>query len=718
MEVLRNKLTARSVHKQRGHMVRLSVDTVATTTGRIFVSWEVSRFSLCCQVVLAIPSHHSSSIDILRAVGRSFVLDCSGASAMQYSSRNVPVEKKMTTSSLSPPSSLQQLDSLVDNLQHSIAQFSDGNLLIQQHTVEEESILRRFAPPGLEEQFQQLYSVLYSNLHPPYENIDSAPRLDTVSSSSAAILMGSKGSGKSLLLERCLAACREHKDAVKRPLYRPVSINGILCRGQDVGAVVYEMIRQLSEIAFYGNNGDDAVDTNVIATAPPVTTQNDGDDDDGDEEESPEERERRRRKRLKRDKHLLRLRKSAYTSNVALLESTLQMAHADGIPILLVLDELDAFLEEGERQMLLYYFLDRVATPESNIIFIGSTSSFSTLTLLEKRIRSRAEGTAKVIYVRNPSTYGDLVKVLQHKLKDCVVGKDIVARISCVTSTTNKQLVTTSPDNTQNASDAATNENQESTNVPADAAVVPDDNLPTVPTEEKEEAAQISVSMEREFRLGKDVRWYSRILSTALSLYRHDCLMAAASNQTVPFHTKYLLNALVMLGASIGDVADSASKQPDLCIVNGLAVNPRLQALLDLSTPQVALLLSIKRILTRQSHKTDESATVAPLTMDRILKEYESFRRRSNRAQFSNTLMHKAFLQLMDVGLLMPAGDHCGGGPLQYNLSKSYRNMDRNGLSRLPLHVPLDTERELAKALEQNLLACPTVLKEWGKATT
>ncbi|KAG7364788.1 AAA ATPase domain containing protein [Nitzschia inconspicua] len=602
------------------------------------------------------------------------------------------------------PSSTLELPSLLNNLRDTIAQFSDGNLLIHpEETIVEESILRRFAPPGLEEQFQQLYSILYSNLHIPQEG--ETIRMETVSSSTAAILMGTKGSGKSLLLERCLAACQEQLKQPKQALCRQVSINGILCRGQDVGAVVYEIIRQLSEIAFYGDTNE------TLETTETAMTLSDTPADDDNNDHDQEELERQRRKRLKRDKHLLRLRKSAFTSNVALLESTLKMAHADGIPILLILDELDAFLEEGERQMLLYYFLDRVANPDSNILFIGTTSSFSTLTLLEKRIRSRAEGTAKVIYLRNPPTYARLVDVLQHKLKDCVVGKDIVDRISCVSSPTDVKPTTDSSIDSvaREASPSSTTDTQVNSSTTKTQS---NDDLPTVPQDEKDTAAQVAMAMEREFRLGKDVRWYSRVLSTALSLYRHDCRMESSQ---VPFHTKYLLNALVMMGASVGDVAGSASKQPDLCIVNGIAVDPRLQALLDLSTPQVALLLAAKRILTRQSHS--DEALALPLTMDRIMKEYESFRRRSSYAQFTSPVLRKAVLQMMDVGLIMPTGDHSGGGPFQYNLSKRYRSLDSNGLSRLQLQVPLDIERELTKALELNLLTCPTALKEWGKAT-
>lgn len=634
------------------------------------------------------------------------------------------------------------LSSLLDNLYESIAHFSDGNLLIesiykgeQRATIpEDKSIIQQFAPPGLEEQFQQLCSVIFPNLDHGDEEIvqqdydenddnsnkavtssDDSPPLNTrmlSSSSSAAVLMGSKGSGKSLLLERCLAACRQcHPRRRKnRPLFHKVSINGILCRGQDVGAVVYEIIRQLSDIAFCNNNNEDDMVAS-FATTHDIDAKNSIGDED-----AVQERERKRRRRLKMDKHMLRLRKSAFTSNIALLEATLQIANVDGIPILLILDELDAFLEEGKRQMLLYFFLDRVATPGSNLIFIGITSSFSTLTLLEKRIRSRAEGTAKVIFLRNPATYSDLLTVLRHKLKDCAVGDDMIARLACLPNNVPNICLGNSPPKTQLTTTIKSTHQETTTTKPSPTTHVDGTmhKLPEVPETEREEATRVSVAMERELRLGRDLRWYSRVISTALSLYRHECIMASTK---LDFHTKHILNGLVMLGASIGDATDSASQQPDLCIVNDMAIDPRLQALLNLSTPEVALLLSAKRILIRECHK-EEAFVVSPLTMDRMVKEFESFRRRSSYAQFSNTMLKKAVLQLLDVGLMMPTMDHSGGGPVQYGLSKSYRNLDTNSLSRLPLQIPLDIDRELSKALDQNLLACSTALKEWGKATS
>ena len=245
-----------------------------------------------------------------------------------------------------PPSCSSSLLSLplpskkdtIRNLDVTIAKFSDGNLFLNNEGEKDTTIdgddLKRFAPLGLEDQFRQLYSIINSSLHRPSKStMPSSSFLDPISSSAAAILLGKRGSGKSLLLERVLLACRRQQRCSSNALYRVVTVNGIVCRGQDVSSVVYEIIRQLSEIAYHNYDDADA----------------DSDKDDNNEKNEKEiEEVRDNRKRQKTDKSMLRLRKSTFTSNLALLDSTLEIADTDGIPILLILDELDFFTEEGK----------------------------------------------------------------------------------------------------------------------------------------------------------------------------------------------------------------------------------------------------------------------------------------------------------------------------------------------------------------------------------
>lgn len=523
---------------------------------------------------------------------------------------------------------------IIDNLDQTIARFSDECSFLQNAVDQEDSVIRSFAPPGLEEPFQQLHSILFPCL--------CRQKDEEFGTTASAILMGPRGSGKSLLLERCLAAC-QHQEP--NTTFRKVVINGIVCRGEDVPSVVYEMIRQLSDMAYY--------ETSKTENA----NNNSNQDDAGKEpESSPSPRKRPKQE----DKYLLRLRKSTFTSNLALLESVFKIAEVDRIPILLVLDELDSFTDESERQLLLYHLLDRVATPGSNLCFIGITSSFTLLANLEKRIRSRAEGTTKIVNVRPPTSYSDMLEVLKHKLEDCHVSKDILNLMS-----------------------------------------------PESGDERDEMSKRVWYTMDREFRFGKDLRWFSRVISSTLSLYRHDCTMSPKSSPKLK--SDYLLDSLVMMGASISDdLTTSATKQPNLCLVKDQAVDPRLQALLDMSKPQVALLLSARRILIRESHREHVDA---PLTIQRMLKEYESFRRGTK----NSLSLLPAAMQLLERGLLAPSMDHSGGGPLQYHVSNIYKSLDPHSLVRLPLHMPVDIEREFGEALNQNLLDCPTALKEWGR---
>lgn len=553
-------------------------------------------------------------------------------------------ENKMTT----------DRDGLVQDIDEAIARFSTGTASAVTSSIEEDkskengdehSIIQRYEPKLLQSQFQQLFSVLSPCL---------CREEDTMTA--AAILMGPRGSGKSLLLDRCFAACRHLHPSKK---FRKVVINGILSRGEDVPSVVYEIIRQLSDIAF------------------DETPSWEGDDDeygdnDGSSTVSAEASNRRKRRKIQ-SRHMLRQRKSTFTSNLALLESTLKIAEVDQIPIIIILDELDSFTDEGERQIILYHLLDRVATPGSNLCLIGMTSSFTTLTMLEKRIRSRAEGTSKVIYVAPLSSHQDLIKVIEHNLDGLRFSDQILSILN-------------PPDTSQpTTSTTSTSTNDESN-------------------------SRIRSCIERECRFGKDMRWYSRIFTCALSLYRLDVMMTSESHelQLPTFSSRYLSDALVMCGANISDDSQqSATQQSNFNLWEKQAIDPRLQAILDLSPPQVAILLSARRILSREAHRED---VVIPLTLRRIFQEYESFRKGTKKES-----LLPAALQLLERGVLLPSMDHSGGGPLQYNFSELYKTLDSYSLRSLPLHLPYEIDHELGEALKNRQLNCSTALSEWGR---
>jgi Cdc6-like AAA superfamily ATPase len=578
------------------------------------------------------------------------------------------------------------------------------------------SLVRKFAPPGLEESFQQLYSILYPCL------------CSKESSTGSAILMGPRGSGKSLLLERVLQACQRFSPKGEMLHYRKVSINGIVIRGEDVPSVIFEIIRQLSDIALKEsssqclpsdpqsssqhqvppgaetNSSDNAKSSTVHTTTQETLPTTTNSENDATDHRSVEVLKKRKRM----ENYLLRLRQSSFTSNLSLLEATLKISEADQIPILLILDELDSFTDEGERQLLLYHLLDRVATPGSNLCLVGLTSSFTAMSILEKRIRSRAEGSSKVIYVRPPSSYEALLQVLGHKLEGCPVQTQVLDFLTppSLVGTKDATMSTTANESFSSQGNGQTTR-----------TVNKDDSSSS---SSSNESRLVVRCMERQFRLGKDLRWFSRVLSCALSMYRYDlvvfCGGAAAPDQDdsslPPFRANHLLQSLLAMGASLEDdgtcseLSSSSTK---------IASDPRMQALLDLSTPQVTLLLCARRLLAKDAHREE---LVIPLTIQRILKEYESYRGGGDKSHKKQRLSHwPAVWQLLERGVLVPASDHSGGGSLQYHAPISYKSMDPDTLSRLPLHLPMEVDHELGKALKENLLDCSTELNEWGRKT-
>eukprot|EP00957_Ditylum_brightwellii_P096902 7379929-Ditylum_brightwellii.AAC.1 len=151
------------------------------------------------------------------------------------------------------------------------------------HSSPQERIISA-APPGLERQYGELLSLLRGGLLGIGSNgaisSDEIVRGHYSNSKSkrnvAALLMGSHGNGKSLVLERCLSSLldsyrsatttrkRRKKEDEKNagnnddgsketaevvPPFRVVRLNGVLIRGDDVGGAVLEIVKCLSEIA-------------------------------------------------------------------------------------------------------------------------------------------------------------------------------------------------------------------------------------------------------------------------------------------------------------------------------------------------------------------------------------------------------------------------------------------------------------------------------------
>mmetsp|Transcript_21401 Transcript_21401/g.32502 ORF Transcript_21401/g.32502 Transcript_21401/m.32502 type:complete len:518 (+) Transcript_21401:81-1634(+) len=468
------------------------------------------------------------------------------------------------------------------------------------------------------------------------------PCLVDRSTNVAAFVMGARGSGKSRLVEECLSKL----DSTK---FRTLRLNGLVARGNDVGFCVHELVRQLSELAIVGKE-----DSKLL--------------------------------------ELMRLKRTSFTSNLSLLDEAFQLARVDEKPILIILDELEAFAgspasletklveRAADRQLLLYHILDRVTAPGSSLCFIGVTSHFGVVSLLEKRVRSRAEGTSRTIFVCPFDSYKSLIDVLIGKVEDKNLRLHLIDWLSV-----EKQI-------------------------------------------EDQQVQLVREIMQRNYRIGKDLRWFTRVLSLGLSLYRKDNQVLLSESQKgslslvgsfnleqkcyqtevedcsahtidkVQFKPCYLLEALKVMGASWCSESNKIT-----------STEPRMKILEDLSSPQVAILLAARRILARDALKEEFPK---PLTIHRMLHEYQSYKGQAN--IFSRHLLLRSFKQMIEMGAFQKSSDHSGGGPLQYNGS-SFSEMDMASLSKMPLHVPYELELELTRALKDGLLDCSTALKEWGK---
>jgi hypothetical protein len=371
---------------------------------------------------------------------------------------------------------------------------------------------------------------------------------------------------------------------------------------------------------------------------------------------------------------------------------------------LFVLDELDAFLGSSgsslqedtrsavmtenvgkDRQLLLYHLLDRVATQGSFICFVGVTSHQGIMGMLEKRIRSRAEGTSRFIHFGPCPSFSALSSLLLSKFDP--------------------------------SADDSTNQEANSSQTSLHQQVT---QILTRPTQDADTLeSRVFNALQRDYRLGKSIRFFSRVFSMALSIYRQDCQTQMKKIRSPRdsgdciaspplFHAQYIFDSLMDMGSSL--VTETGDR--DLVLVDGVAVDPRIQALKDLSGPQVALILSARRVLARDSIREDTST---PLTLDRILEEYRTYQGSSNR--YGGHVMKKSFQDLAEMNFFRPAADHSGGGPLQYNHDPSNLPVDLNTVGRVPIHLTVDIHRELRKALEKNLLDCSTTLREWGRKT-
>ncbi len=595
------------------------------------------------------------------------------------------------------------------------------------------------APVGLEKQYEELHSLLKQGLIGVESKINDkiVIRKQNVSS----LLMGPRGHGKSLVLDRCLSSLRQENTGTK---FRVVRLNGILLAGHNVMAAVRDICKQLSEIVTDEENQNNAfIDdskSNVITMREKLhemflaTKRNDAYD--------------------------LRTRRTTFHHSLALLDEALQIACIDNIPILIILDELDSFLinpssspsgtgsdmsnslegankgicgsnakkdsgkeAKSDRHLLLYHLLDRVNSSAALVSLVGLTSRLPIYGLFEKRIKSRAEGTSRIVHFGKPVVFEDLVEIILtnydvHFLLDDydggVYAKESLRKLKDDTKAIllpiNQRLGVTSSTSL----------------LPADL----DRN-----EKARDEKNIVHDILERHWRNGKSIKWFLRVLSIALTLFSEtlqqvvdDKLHEAVKNELLglececrpelpEFDSRYLLQGLDALSSEF-----RCSEMGNECsptMLKSPHARPSIQEILDLSGSQLAVVISAKRVLARDGQNYCEGINNKVLTYDRMHEEYKSYFLSEGRSNgpdtYQDDVYFQAFLELLYV-VFRPAKDHTGGGRNEYHFQRyfSSSSINHHVLKKLPLRWNIP-EHDLNIALKSEQAICSSALKDWAK---
>jgi hypothetical protein len=641
----------------------------------------------------------------------------------------------------------------------------------------------------------------------PSLSIHVNPFIPRIKSNVSAILMGPRGHGKSLVLERCLASLSrlagkrkecvmermtqeqqsdQAEDIFGQASFRVVRLNGLLFQGDSAVACTQEIARQIGVMSREERRRSRKIikrkrsHTQSVAD---LKTPNSSKRLSRKEKSAANTSGRIKLLRINSpatpllsddltqtptddyESHDLRIRRSGFNTYIALLDEVLRTARIDGIPILIVLEELDTFLAGGrlskvesseggnlqqdggssDRQLLLYHLLDRVADHKFLVSFVGMTTDLTAVSKLEKRVQSRAEGSSKIIYFGHNNEYDDLVRSLLGKFY--------------------------TPPGSGNSAGDEYNEHMAMLDIREEVEAIlfgsksdVNRNGPEEDGQDTNDFAIVRRVLHRNYNLiGSDMRWVCRVFDVALALFATDideCIyqcMDAKNNEgcdCIPRLTpSHIAQALVAMSASLDDISSTLDRsgiptQSTMELIRWgqlirdpnhytclLGTNTRLITLLDLSGPQIAVLLAARRIEARDDARANAEDEIEnsrrkgttgggsstpmplPLTYQRIQDEYTTSFVASGRYTISSdrypqNVLYRSFMDLMEVDIIRFKREICVGGALQY----AHNDMLSSGanISNLPLHINLDWELEFMGAIKTGLLNCSTALREWG----
>jgi len=370
------------------------------------------------------------------------------------------------------------------------------------------------------------------------------------------------------------------------------------------------------------------------------------------------------------DKIVVAPRQGSFHSHLSNLEEAFERAGVDSIPLFIVLEELEYF--SFGKQSLLYHILDK-ACHYPYLTLIGVSTRMCVLDMFEKRVRSRALGNHAVIFFQH-FEYTEMVNILLHKLDYTAPNDDdhLVVRHICEQI---KEFL-----------------------------------LPIKMNSYDNDDSIYSICI-KNHRNGKSLRWFSRVLTVALSF-----LLEVSQYQEEPSMPTIVKIHLMEALSCMHGIFPSSPLQTQSQFSCDL--NPRIQSILELSGPQVAMLLSARRILVRSASSDKEeisySKNLSQVTFQHIQNEYESFVKKHSTIKYSTSILYNAFCSLLEFGVIHSISDHAGSksnfSQFDYSRSRERQRDFRN------ISVDIDAllDKEIDIVLKYGWLDCSTGLRDWG----
>ena len=543
---------------------------------------------------------------------------------------------------------------------------------------------------GLETQQKTLYSLLQKCL--------------LSKTNGMCLLVGPRGHGKRTLLKSCLHKLHHNHPSER---FRSIKISGLMMtNGSSDACAVREMSTQLTVEYDVTNSYDSKANFSFLN--PPLTSDTLEDldkdyfeDSDGsvswdeglfdtkavrtekvrqtpDDIISPQAKvplsaKKRRRTgstsstQLKRGNHLEgnvvdetpnNRFNTSFQSNLRIVTDAMKRAKVDGIPLLIILEDIEVFADRSSlRQVLLYHLLDKVGAPDTLIVVVAITSRLTISQMFEKRIRSRSGAQVMIHFPRY--SYDVLKQILEEKLKCKVIPGAIVSKQDIDLS---NHLVDMFSDNDF-----------------------------------------IHESFLRALSLGRSIRWFTGILTMVLSI--------AEDFAKEPLR-KVFAECMVECGADLSNFSDNLKIDPIL--LNG---DQRIQALYQLSGVQLAVLLTAKRLMTRDALDDSDKSETITLTFHRIHREYESFAKRQSFGVdiYGENILFRSFLLLLESEVMKLVEDHTGVGPVQHDYkTRSVNDWNLETMQHVPVYICVDLQTELHMALQERKLDCSTSLRDWA----